>query len=739
MTKSIFSFKAVFLSSFFIALGFCQEANAQFVPVGGDIINNNSNGKVIIGQNSNLSFNSGSDMLVGPNRFAFRYEAGGNVTNYGLRFSQTDGEYQFTDGAGMTLLGINATTGNTLMNGSLSFGATADYLVGPDRYAFRYQSGGGTVTDFGLLFNATEGQYQFLDNNGSSIVGIDAGTGETWITGKLNTTSARISDLAATDDVYEMVVADDLGNLSTQLIPAGGGADTDWTEDADGIYHNTGNVAINTTAIDTKSNLYVYRASGETGADSSGIYSYRSGLSGFGNGGVDWSEDGIDVAIKGTSNWGNEYSAGIAGFSYLDYANSAAVIGSQWSGGVQGALGFRDSEQVWAGHFNGDVRMMPERPNVINAGSTADLHLDIKRTYIDLIEFGHQHALHVLPTSKGLVSSESTAFYLGSETDYWSTIYTKSINPNGILSIHGETRITSGDLLVGSDIAINTFNPQNSLHIKQTNANSSLRIEDQSNADYWENGIGLTTQNYKFYFNGVIKADITDEDGAYVQSSDRKLKTDIEQLDNVLDKVMELKPSKYYYKESKARAKNKSYGFIAQEVQEIFPDIVRHNEDDSNLALAYDDFGILAIKAIQEQQTTIENVEKQNEALKAENEALRNDIAEIKNMLANLDSKVSSKTENMILEGDKAATLAQNSPNPFTNDTFIEYYIPENVNAAQLQITNLNGQVISTMDIATRGNTKTTISAKKLTAGTYLYSIVLDGKTIDTKQMILVK
>ena len=203
---------------------------------------------------------------------------------------------------------------------------------------------------------------------------------------------------------------------------------------------------------------------------------------------------------------------------------------------------------------------------------------------------------------------------------------------------------------------------------------------------------------------------------------------------------MELKPSKYYYKDSKKTAKNKSYGFIAQEVQEIFPDIVRHNEDDGNLALAYDDFAILAIKAIQEQQTTIEEVEKQNEMLKAENEVLKNDIADIKNMLAslNLNTTETNKTENISLSSEKAS-LAQNSPNPFTNDTNIEYYIPENVNTAQLQITNLNGQIINIMDIATRGNTKTAISAGKLTAGTYLYSLVLDGKTVDTKQMVLVK
>ena len=209
MNQGILFFKTVFFSSLLIALSFCQEAKAQFISSGGsNIINSNNNGKVVIGNYSNLSFDTGSDMLVGPDRFAFRYETGGGaVTNFGLKFSAVDGEYQFTDGAGTSLLGINASTGNTLMNGNLTFGIGADYLVGPDRYAFRYQSGAGVVTNFGLLFNASAGQYQFLDNAGNSIVGIDAGTGATSIAGNLTAASTTINNLATAPGTYEMVVA----------------------------------------------------------------------------------------------------------------------------------------------------------------------------------------------------------------------------------------------------------------------------------------------------------------------------------------------------------------------------------------------------------------------------------------------------------------------------------------------------------------------------------------------------
>jgi hypothetical protein len=56
---------------------------------------------------------------------------------------------------------------------------------------------------------------------------------------------------------------------------------------------------------------------------------------------------------------------------------------------------------------------------------------------------------------------------------------------------------------------------------------------------------------------------------AYQTSSDRRLKTNIEPLDPMLDKVMSLKPSKYNWKEDNTNG----YGFIAQEVYELFPQL----------------------------------------------------------------------------------------------------------------------------------------------------------------------
>lgn len=162
-------------------------------------------------------------------------------------------------------------------------------------------------------------------------------------------------------------------------------------------------------------------------------------------------------------------------------------------------------------------------------------------------------------------------------------------------------------------VGINDLSPATMLHIKQDIANRCLRIEHQTTTDYWENGIGTTTLNYKFYFNNLFRADISSVDGAYINSSDRRLKQDIESMEPVLNKVAKLNPITFHYADFEGIGP-KSTGFIAQDVELLFPDLVREG-DDGYKGLVYDGFAVIAIKAIQEQQKIIDDLLKRIEAL----------------------------------------------------------------------------------------------------------------------------
>ena len=85
--------------------------------------------------------------------------------------------------------------------------------------------------------------------------------------------------------------------------------------------------------------------------------------------------------------------------------------------------------------------------------------------------------------------------------------------------------------------------------------------------------------------------------------SDKKLKTNVKDIDYGLDTVMKLKPKQYDWKKDDRH----DIGFIAQEVEEVIPEIVKDNEwfDDKVKTMDYEKLTAVLIKAVQEQQEQI--------------------------------------------------------------------------------------------------------------------------------------
>ena len=176
---------------------------------------------------------------------------------------------------------------------------------------------------------------------------------------------------------------------------------------------------------------------------------------------------------------------------------------------------------------------------------------------------------------------------------------------------------------VTGKVGIGTTAPDYGLHVKQFTSNRAIKIEHHSATDYWTFGVGASTKNFKFFYNGATKADILATTGAYSQLSDRMLKKNIEPLGSVLAKVMKLKPSIYHYIDNEDTTP-KSIGFIAQDVELIFPDLVQELE--GNKALVYDNFAVLAIATIQEQQKLIDDLRARQKKFEEELESIRREI-----------------------------------------------------------------------------------------------------------------
>jgi hypothetical protein len=80
--------------------------------------------------------------------------------------------------------------------------------------------------------------------------------------------------------------------------------------------------------------------------------------------------------------------------------------------------------------------------------------------------------------------------------------------------------------------------------------------------------------------------------------------------------------------------------------------------------------------------------------------------------------------------------LNQNVPNPFAESTVITYNIPVKFNKAQLLFTTSGGKTVRVVDIKAGGEGSLKIVADDLSTGVYMYSLVVDGKVIESKSMV---
>ena len=85
------------------------------------------------------------------------------------------------------------------------------------------------------------------------------------------------------------------------------------------------------------------------------------------------------------------------------------------------------------------------------------------------------------------------------------------------------------------------------------------------------------------------------------------------------------------------------------------------------------------------------------------------------------------------------AHLSQNQPNPFNQETIINYFIPQGIKNAYIQITTLDGKVQDKLTISKNGTGALTIKTNAYQVGNYFYSLILDGQLVETKKMMITK
>ena len=208
------------------------------------------------------------------------------------------------------------------------------------------------------------------------------------------------------------------------------------------------------------------------------------------------------------------------------------------------------------------------------------------------------------------------------------------------------------------NVGLNTTTPISQLEIVQPD-NSLSTSNGLTFSTYYNYGSGNVYNNINLStYVGVMDGDTFEEpylvfqertnngapsimssigsNGEYHQLSDRSLKKDIISLDqnNMLQKLLLLKPSNYHFISENEKTP-KSFGFIAQDVEQLFPEFVNTIKDKK--MLAYSSFIPVIVAAIQEQQKEIEALKMQKNSTspstQKENEELKNQVSTLMDMV----------------------------------------------------------------------------------------------------------
>jgi chaperonin cofactor prefoldin len=146
-------------------------------------------------------------------------------------------------------------------------------------------------------------------------------------------------------------------------------------------------------------------------------------------------------------------------------------------------------------------------------------------------------------------------------------------------------------------------------------------------------GIGISVPTFQLQLSTNSAAKPTSS--TWTISSDARLKTVDGTYNRGLSDVLKLNTVKYHYNKGNARnlpTEEQGYGFVAQELQQVYPEAVKQNED-GYLSVDFHPVLVSYINAIKELNPKAENQTKELYLMKKQNESLQQQIDELKALI----------------------------------------------------------------------------------------------------------
>lgn len=244
--------------------------------------------------------------------------------------------------------------------------------------------------------------------------------------------------------------------------------------------------------------------------------------------------------------------------------------------------------------------------------------------------------------------------------------------------------------------------------------------------------------------------------------SDSTFKCDFKKLNREQDKFRRIKPYKYHFtkdfisklpEKERAKFNHEHYGFKAQNIEKIYPELTYRDDSTGKYSIDYTGFIPILVEMVQElqdlttaQSNKIKELQKQVDDLakaddnngnsgKNPRKTQKKSVKPLDVEAENADVEVYETSETIDVAIN--AFLFQNTPNPFSHETEIKYYIPENAENAVLYVFSLQGNMLLTKQLSQFGNSSVVLLAGELQPGMYIYTLAVDGQEADSKRMII--
>ena len=236
---------------------------------------------------------------------------------------------------------------------------------------------------------------------------------------------------------------------------------------------------------------------------------------------------------------------------------------------------------------------------------------------------------------------------------------------------------------------------------------------------------------YAGFFNGEVYATNKISATSFYTISNLRLKDNVTPVEKnetgytFLDKVLDMNVIEYNLKDRNAEKEpneriaklreselqQRHIGLAAQELQQLFPELVSEGQD-GYLTVNYLELVPVLIRSIQELKQQLD------------------------------ETKASAGTRSASSLGDEIAAgksvLYQNTPNPFNENTVIRFSLADDVSDAAICIFDMAGKPVKRLPVS-KGQESVSVNGYEIGEGMFLYSLLVNGQEIDTKKMIISK